>query len=1356
MFQNQKLPEQHEGQTIHQMTANPQNTVKRENQDGLLDVIKQQGVLTKLLYEAQVKSTLPGRSMPTFDGEPLKYMSWLAAFKHTIEDKTSNYRERLGFLENFTSGQPNSLVRSCLQMDDPEKGYTKAMSLLEKRYGNKFRIQETIIKKVQEWPELKANDVKALEGFSLFLNEAANTMGDPITSELNHATNMKAIALKLPYGMKEKWRSKVNNLEEIHNRAATFADMVNFIDTQVKMMNHPLYGCAGKPQAAVTKPKRSFATKTEETNAGKKHCGFCQVDGHAIDTCRKLAKNSYPDRINFIRKSGLCFGCLKKAAHRVKDCTNKLKCQTCNGKHPSVLHRDKNSQANQHKASGESSAKKSNSNDENSVEKPTTTNGKGNNSQKSQFCGLTGAGNNSVQIVPVLVRSKESGVTVRANAMLDECSDATFISESLKAKLKIRGPKTTLSLQTLTGHKNIESQALVGLEVMDLHGEGKIDLPKSYSCPEIPASTAHVLNNEDLKRWPYLTKVNLPKVEGEVEVLIGNDTPKALEPWEIIHSQSDSPFASKTLLGWLVHGASERNSSSSVFAYRVKVDEVMNNQLKDLYNMDFNERIIQDTPQKSMEDKQFMTAVTNSIKCENGHYTIGLPLKEPEVEFPDNRPQAEQRLASLKRKMQKNEMFKAEYTTFMSNLLTKGYAEEVPEEEARSDGKVWYLPHHGVYHPRKRKLRVVYDCAAVYKTKALNQELLQGPNLTNNLVGVLSRFRKDSVALMADIEAMYHQVKVPLCDKDLLRFLWWPDGNTDASAREYRMSSHVFGATSSPTIANYALQKVADKANGRVGEIVRRNFYVDDCLFSTRTEADAIKLAEELTEVCRDSGFHLTKWVSNHRNVLLTIPETERAKDVKNIDLSQDELPAERALGLLWSAESDSFGFQIVTKYNPPTRRGILSTVSSVFDPLGLIAPVLLPAKRLLQDLTRSEISWDDKIPETYEEKWNQWISSIPDIARFSIPRCFVPLEFGTPVSVRLHHFSDASEIGYGTVSYSRYVNQQQDIHCSLVMGKSKVAPLKQVSIPRLELSAATTAVRVHHMIYQELDINVDDTFFWTDSQTVLKYINNTTARFKTFVANRIGVIRDGSEPSQWRYVETSQNPADFSSRGQPVHKFLQNDMWRHGPNFLWKPECARPVTSLPEKSNQNDPEYKAVTCNAIAVTQTLKEIPMSEVKPDPVANQTPEETLNMLFEAYSDWTKLKRAISWLLRLKHLLLRKSKHDFQEDTSNKEEKKSLTAQELQDGENAIIKCVQQMSFPQEIKSLTDMKNAKGDMTERNSKIMKKSMIANLDPEIHEDGMLRVGGRIRNAPIPVQARHQVIIPACGQPHCKAYPQ
>ncbi len=326
---------------------------------------------------------------------------------------------------------------------------------------------------------------------------------------------------------------------------------------------------------------------------------------------------------------------------------------------------------------------------------------------------------------------------------------------------------------------------------------------------------------------------------------------------------------------------------------------------------------------------------------------------------------------------------------------------------------------------------------------------------------------------MADIESMFYRVKVPDKDADLLRFLWWPEGDLKQPLVEYRMVVHLFGATSSPSCASYALRRTAEDARHKIPlelvDTVLQNFYVDDYLNSVSTETHAIVLAEQLRNVCSCGCFHLTKWISNSRAVLSSIPIEDRAKEVKDLDLSHNILPMERALGVQWSTETDMLTFKVQIQAKQSTRRGILSVVSSIYDPLGFLAPVILPAKQLLRNLCKDKKGWDEEIQDDQEQRWCNWLLDLQQLSKFTVPSCIKPANFGSTKQAQLHHFADASETGYGTVTYILIKNDKGDKHCSFLMAKSRVAPLKQITIPRMELTAAVVAVKIDKMMQQEL-----------------------------------------------------------------------------------------------------------------------------------------------------------------------------------------------------------------------------------------------------------------------------------------------
>ena len=331
--------------------------------------------------------------------------------------------------------------------------------------------------------------------------------------------------------------------------------------------------------------------------------------------------------------------------------------------------------------------------------------------------------------------------------------------------------------------------------------------------------------------------------------MIGVDHPELFWTNEERRGDHGQPYAVRTLLGWslvgAVSGARHKNSAQVNF---VRTDEDMDQEIERLCKMDLIPEASKQDVGLSKEDKLALVKLNESKRFVNGHYQLALPWRPGAPSLNDNRIMVESRLRNLKRQLDKNPSLRQRYAEVIEDYLSKGYAGKL-EVETKGFESRWYLPHHAVVHPRKpEKVRVVFDCSANFNGTSLNQQLLQGPDFLNNLVGVLRRFRKERIALVSDVESMFHQVRVDPKDQRFLRFLWWPQGNTNLSPEEYCMKVHLFGATSSPSCANFSLLQTAadncDSYDPSVINTVRENFYMDDCLKSVDSEEEAVNLVQ--------------------------------------------------------------------------------------------------------------------------------------------------------------------------------------------------------------------------------------------------------------------------------------------------------------------------------------------------------------------------------------------------------------------------------------------------------------------------------------------------------------------------------
>ena len=649
-------------------------------------------------------------------------------------------------------------------------------------------------------------------------------------------------------------------------------------------------------------------------------------------------------------------------------------------------------------------------------------------------------------------------------------------------------------------------------------------------------------------------------------------------------------------------------------------------QIREMMQLDFSEpNYSRKTPGtelvQSIEDRRFCQIMNTEIhKNHLGNWEVPLPFRKDEVNLPNNREQCMKRLLSLKKKLCNNQKAKENYVDFMQKIVDRQHASRVPADELTGPpGKVWYLPHFDIYHPKKpNQVRVVFDCSAVFCNESLNRNLLQGPDQLNSLVGVLTRFRKDDVALTCDVEQMFHSFYVNPASRDFLRFLWFENNDLNGPIVEFRMNVHFFGAISSPAVANYCFHKTAEDGRAQFGDKVadflRRNFYVDDGLTSVPTVTEAIKLIEDSQALCTSAKLRLHKFASNHKDVLEALPKDDRAKDLKDLDLRHDTLPIQRSLGTFWCIESDTLGFRIELKNKPLSRRGILSTISSVYDPLGIVSPVILCGKLILQDLCRQNVDWDDPVPEEILPRWERWRNELPLLEDVSIQRCFKPPGFGKVAQSEVHSFSDASQSGIGQVSYLRLVNENKDVHVSYLMSKARVAPIKPMSIPRMELTAAVVSVNVTAMLKRELDYTSLQSVYYTDSEVVIAYIQNDARRFHVYVGNRVQHVRDHTSPEQWHHVPGKDNPADEASRSLTASQLLDNRRWFRGPEFLWKDNVPLLNTVQPTQLPTNDVEVRTKVL-AAAVLPPLD----------------PTKLLVYIYRT-SSWYKAKASVAWMRR----------------------------------------------------------------------------------------------------------------------------
>ena len=1302
--------------------------------------------VVKVLCDQLTLSRLPLPEPGVFTGEPLQFPSWERAFDTLMANKSIPECERLHYLSKYLGGDAKSCVEGYFLLATPN-AYEEARKLLSARYGHSFSIGKAFWDKLNKWPRIHYKDAAGLRKFADFLHQCVAGMEFiPSLRSLENELEHGKIFEKLPTMIVKRWGREVYDWEERHRKSKSgyehhsyrsyppFIKLVEFLTKEANVANNPVtsfLSSVGDTQSDA-KPERKQGARKAVAHAMEsqavKTCRFCDKSHH-LSSCPEFRKLPYLDKKAFVFKERLCYCCLN-GGHISKKCRNRAKCEQCNGKHPTSLHSDDYKPTrrddNQQGASTQGGSG------------PSTSESTSSHSGATCMSSVS-ASSLSAMIVPVYVSSVDAPTKEKlVYALLDTQSDRSFILESTYRSLGVRGTSVQFSLSTMTSeNKLIKSERVTGLTVRAFDSEAKLPLPSVYTRSIIPSNRSHIPTASMALKWPHLERVGdklMPITDAEVGLLIGYNCPRALAPREIIVPEGDGPYAQRTDLGWGIVGVVDYGvdlEDNIGFSHRVLTYDVPNSdktvqvsvrshtkecvlsprEVLSVLERDFKDDDHSDSCGLSQEDKKFMDIVSQGVcRTSDGHYQMPLPFKHQNIELSNNIGLAQKRLEHLKTKLAKDTRLKSEYVSFMSDMVSNGWAEKVEGSDLSKD-QVWYIPHHGVYNSQKNKLRVVFDCSARSKGKSLNDLLLQGPDLTNTLVGVLCRFREEDVAFCCDVAKMFYQFRVDPKHRDYMRFLWWDHGNLSLTPSVYRMTVHLFGAASSPSCSNFGLRQIAFDYESQfgldVGQFLRENFYVDDGLKSVCDEDTAVSLVHRTIEMCKQGGLKLHKFISNSRTVLESIPSEFRVDGIQKVDLRLESLPVERTLGVEWCVESDTFQFRVTIKDRPYTRRGLLSTVASVYDPLGFISPFTLKGKRLLQTLCIEGRDWDDPISDELRAQWEQWLLAISDLEQVKLNRCIKPKGFKIS-KVEFHHFSDASVLGYGQCSYLRLLSASGQVHVSLLSAKARVAPIKPVTIPRLELSAAVVSVKASLTLASDFTFKGDH-FFWTDSKVVLGYIANEARRFHMFVANRVGFIHSHTDTNQWHHVRGASNVADIASRGAWPGELIQS-RWFDGPEFLW--ELQLPDATLTSTVSDNDPELRSsLSLN----TSSVYDWDIDR------------------FNHVSSWFRLKKVVAICLAYRKVLRARVAKDR---LSQLYPVDSITADDLLYAESEIVRIVQSHCFKDEITRL-----------QNGGTLLRSSPLFKLHCFLDKTGILRVGGRLRNSDLAYDHKHPIVLPKSG---------
>ncbi|XP_052752379.1 uncharacterized protein LOC128200994 [Galleria mellonella] len=935
-----------------------------------------------------------------------------------------------------------------------------------------------------------------------------------------------------------------------------------------------------------------------------------------------------------------------------------------------------------------------------------------------------------LKVIPITVSGPKGSSDVFA--LLDDGSTATLIDSSVATRIDATGQQRKITVNGIGGLERHVTVSYVNFHIKGRHTQETFLVKNAKSMNSLSLQP-QTIRRQDIETFSHLNDL--------VDVLSNEDaTPTVLigaEDWhlsinrDIRVGKKNEPVACLTSLGWTLYGASSSKTklvefvNHGIFIESSK-DDNLESLIKEQYKID-SLGISKTESQLNIQEQRAVDILEiTSRRLPSGRFELGMPWRHDIQHVPGSYPQALSRFLSLERRMSKDATFAKAYCDFITNMITKGYAEECAFEsyysnrrdDKHSDSIRFYLPHFGIYHPQKHKLRVVHDAAAKNEGISLNSLLLPGPDLLQSLLKILFCFREGHFAMMADIKEMFPQVRIREQDRDAFRFLWRHDKLQPI--KEFRMTSVIFGACCSPFIAQFIKKKNAQDYENlypKATNAILCHHYMDDYIDSLDDIDEAAQLASDIITVHKAACFEMRGWISNEPTALKLVPEDLRAVQPLEIDVC-NSVTNVRALGMSWNPATDNLGFRTgisETYPNSLTKRKVLSHIMRVYDPLGLLGPIVIKGRILFQKTWRSNVDWDTELSQTETSRWNDWFKEL----------------------------LNASELAYVCVAYWRLIYADGDIKLTLISSKARVSPLKPVSIPRLELQAALIASRLAITVKDSHRKKAVCTFFWTDSMTVLQWLRGDARCYKPFVAHRVGEILENSSVNEWRWVPTDMNVADDATRLRPIN-LDSSHRWFCGPSFL-----------------HNSPEnWPKEPVNIAPVLEELKCQPQ-ELVGFTSFNSDLAFPVTANFDFFSDWTRLLRATARVHQavaiFREILanIRNSKLNGEVFRSRRRSTSTillpLDADLIKTAERHILQRTQLDSFGEEYKLILNSKP-----------ILRNSRLSKLSPTIGEDKLLHLAGRIKAVedvdpdtkfPILLDGRHPVVHLLVHFYHCRA---
>lgn len=1299
-----------------------------------------------------VKPKLPKLTLPKFKGDVTKWNTFWDSYESAIHNNDNITKvDKFNYLNSLLEG---TALRAIQGLTLTNANYDAAVEILQDRFG---RPQQVITAHMDEILKIQACTGERLSSLRYVYDKISvhvrglASLG--VSSEQYGSLLIPIIMSKLPSDIRlQIARKATKEAWKIDDLLSTIKFEIEAREISEGTKSSGSNQQGSKHQGNNTKTNNTPTASAMFVKSGKlpdnsqMQCVYCS-GYHYSASCEKIVSSEARKKI--LGESGRCFNCIRKG-HNAKDCVNTRKCRHCQGKHhQSICLRNQKVESSQPTETVKEQPK---------TEETTTA--------------AIGICKGTVLLQTARANATNGPRSTPVRVLFDTGSQRSYITNSTQAKLKLEPiKKETLYLNTFGDNKcKRQNCEVYKFNIENKNGSEEVEIT-AINFPIICSP----LNSKVNTNYTHLEGLELADFGDDVDdsntidILIGSDYYWDIVTGDVVKGES-GPTAVSSKLGWLLSGrvqtsdepedptvsnlilTGESLETSGHSTAPKSADKIVDS-LRRFWE---TESIgINNNQREHDEDVNFI----RDIRFTGERYEVHLPWKEECHEIGADYELCHSRLRSLHHKLTKQPELLREYDKGIQEQLISGVIEQVPhrsKDSKENENNVHYLPHHGVVRKDKAttKLRVVYNGSATTasRTRSLNDCLLTGPNYIPHLFNILVKFRVNPVGLVADIEKAFLMVGIDEVDRDMLRFLWFKNvHDLKSEIVEYRFCRLVFGLRPSPAILGSTIDHhlhFYNDQNPEIVDILKNSLYVDDLVSGAQNDDKAFNIYKVAKKIMLEGGFNLRKWNSNSSTLVEMITNVEKKVEssstttqppVMEEDLSyakasigqqpnatEDKLV--KVLGILWDTDSDEFVFSLsalatYARSLPTTKRTVLKVTAKVFDPIGFLTPFTIKMKALFQDLCTEKLDWDDELDGNLQSKWNTILSELDNLDNVRIPRCY-NTSTPAPTKIELHGFSDASQTAFAAVVYWRAVYDDGHVEVKLVASKTKVAPLKKQTIPRLELLGATILARLINTLRNCLSTNQDiEIFNWTDSKAVLCWITNDKP-WNQYVQRRVQEIRQLTPKTSWRFCPGSQNPADFPSRGIQASNLVSNSAWWSGPEYLYKPQCEWPKD--PAASSSDESALKETIKNPPTITRSLASTNVESV----------EVNLNVIIncDSFSSFARLLRVTAYVLKfVNKLKVKRSTNNAAANQNTKSTTSELTAQELDVAESLWIRSIQSVSFSKEIEFLKSKSNG-----------LPPARVRQFGLYFDGDQVIRCKGRINNANLPPESKNPTLLP------------